>query len=359
MGKRQKITIPANCEEQWYVEAIVSAKRVMTPRGEIIEFDITHDGWLYLIKWADWPSSDNTWEPISSLDGEGCHDLIKRFWENVPGGQRQFMTNRLDYVVSSNEQYIKKEILRFAQLTPRNEVDAQNANPLRSPYERISLQRMMSAGPPHTPPSSLKSALSALRTPAKSRQPQRKISFADKNEISEIIGSGEWAKKGTRKYCGVRNTAQHEAVYTLPMKRHGPGSVSSGSRSRSASSGEFSGSDSAAASTSAALMESSGARSRKRKRGRGRSKRLASDSAAGDALAFGQPSLLLSVQPPSLPVPFVSQYTGRDADSEPMLVPDDTSIPLVDSMNSAGPTMAFLKQAGIIGGGYTVFCGVF
>ncbi|KAJ7052298.1 hypothetical protein C8F01DRAFT_1376175 [Mycena amicta] len=272
MGKKRKAK-PKTQEpqEQWYVEVVVAARRDMRrSRGEnIYAFDLTHDGWLYEIKWADWPHAANTWEPVGNLKGEGCEGLLRRFWQSVDQSERTFMINDHGFLVFPSESYLKEEELRFAQLTPQAEVAAQNANPRRDPYERISIQRMTtkhwrtaptSESPPAPKPIlvSTRSSTSTSKTQPKALRRRKSATFAPMAEVSEITGIANDRDGFVDVFAAgnksIRNTAQHNKVYTTPTKKHGPGSFSSSEQSGGDVRSEEDGSASASDSDSAAAL---------------------------------------------------------------------------------------------------------
>nr|GAT51407.1 predicted protein [Mycena chlorophos] len=112
-----------------------SSRRLGLPRQGI------HSAFVELwtqraLKWAGWSKKYNTWEPIEHL--LSCLPLLARFWQNVSGGPRQFMTNRAGYLVSPPAEYIQQEKERFARDFPDAEVAAQNADPRRSKREWVN-----------------------------------------------------------------------------------------------------------------------------------------------------------------------------------------------------------------------------
>jgi len=63
-SKKQRATSEPSEEEVYVVEAILD-KRFESGKPN------------YLVKWKDWPSSSNTWEPAANL--HGCPDLLQKF----------------------------------------------------------------------------------------------------------------------------------------------------------------------------------------------------------------------------------------------------------------------------------------
>ncbi|KAJ7065414.1 hypothetical protein C8F01DRAFT_745060 [Mycena amicta] len=130
MGKRPR------SPERWYVEAIMKAQRQKNTTGDITRFSVRQGGWVYFVKWAGWPDSANTWEPIENL--LSCLGLITRFWHNVDGGVRTFMVNENGYIVVPNEGLVDEEKEKFVREIPNAELNAQNANPRRSRFEWLT-----------------------------------------------------------------------------------------------------------------------------------------------------------------------------------------------------------------------------
>ncbi|KAJ7244130.1 hypothetical protein B0H12DRAFT_1325632 [Mycena haematopus] len=119
--KRQRAS-----DELWFVETILKARR--TRFAALAGKDFLHSpAWEYYIKWAGFDDTDNTWEPISSL--EECKRLIVSFWEHV--GVDSFLINAPGFELEPSDQWIAKEKRDFASKTPTKEVEEQNRNPKR------------------------------------------------------------------------------------------------------------------------------------------------------------------------------------------------------------------------------------
>ncbi|KAF7317709.1 Chromo domain-containing protein [Mycena kentingensis (nom. inval.)] len=226
-----------NPAKRWYVEALVAAKRVEPEDEEgkrkaatgdesylIRRFDVKQPSWKYLVKWAGFPESENTWEPTATFNGAGFDGMLQRFWDSVDGGEAAYMVNIPGFIVLPSTEFIAQEKFRFAQRTPQVEIEAQNDDPFREPEEHISLLRRMSIPNLATATYPLPARISDARPKTAKR---RITEFAPSVEVSEIVGVHVGDKaEGVRAY-GVRNTAQFNTVYTVPTKHHGPGSSSS------------------------------------------------------------------------------------------------------------------------------------
>ncbi|KAF7317654.1 Chromo domain-containing protein [Mycena kentingensis (nom. inval.)] len=167
MPSKKRKREPSPEPERFYVETIVRARRLPEPT-KLTSFDpIKLGGWEYEVKWAGWPSSDNSWETIGNLRSKPCKALIKRFWENIEDGDPAgtFMVNIAGVTVRPRKGYIAEECLRFQKEYPQAEVDAQNANPFRPLKEWVDDDPDVSNKIVNTQPKASKAKAKSLSDP--------------------------------------------------------------------------------------------------------------------------------------------------------------------------------------------------
>ncbi|KAI0359145.1 hypothetical protein OH77DRAFT_1502266 [Trametes cingulata] len=98
--KRRASRDRESSEERQFVVEVVKAARV---KGK---------GWEYLVKWANYGSDDDTWEPEENLK-DNCKRLLDSFWENVGMDDEDYTEG---YTVQATPSWIRKEKRYFAGL---------------------------------------------------------------------------------------------------------------------------------------------------------------------------------------------------------------------------------------------------
>ncbi|KAI0670147.1 hypothetical protein C8Q78DRAFT_1039423 [Trametes maxima] len=86
-------------EEPQFVVEVIKAARV--EKGK----------WEYRVKWANYPSDDDTWEPASHLE-DNCRRLLDSFWEDIGMDNEDYQQG---YTVQATPSWIKREKKLFAR----------------------------------------------------------------------------------------------------------------------------------------------------------------------------------------------------------------------------------------------------
>ncbi|TFK76886.1 hypothetical protein BDN72DRAFT_15764 [Pluteus cervinus] len=99
-------------EEIFHVEVISKARVVPLSDGD--ETDFEEDGfgrkrvkggkWEYFVKWADYASDENTWEPEENV--AGCERLLRSFWTDVGYDNNDYGPGT---VLEADEKWIKQQ----------------------------------------------------------------------------------------------------------------------------------------------------------------------------------------------------------------------------------------------------------
>ncbi|KAJ7039038.1 hypothetical protein C8F04DRAFT_1086910 [Mycena alexandri] len=138
-------------EQLWPVEYIVSARRTHESLLERCS-DMTSpqfgSGWLYQVKWLNFPNSQNTWEPIDSFERCEDSDEVRDFWEEI--GLDTMLTNVEDFEVEVRPQWIKqRKSLKKESPTRSTPADSPPTKPKKS--RSTSRNRHYSAESPRKP----------------------------------------------------------------------------------------------------------------------------------------------------------------------------------------------------------------
>ncbi|KAJ7782690.1 hypothetical protein B0H16DRAFT_1493982 [Mycena metata] len=187
-------------QEQYFVEVILKARRRKTGTQKIGtrpvgKFDIKSNAWEYLVHWAGWPDSDNSYEPANNL--VGCTRLLEEFWEAA--GQEGFLTNVVDFEIDAPEKWIEKERNYFWTHHTVDEVQGQNNNP-KQKHAIGSISKPRTPKQPIPSPSRTRRVVeSSPRTPSpspkKSYFSETKPTYDSGDESSTEGGSHETPTK--------------------------------------------------------------------------------------------------------------------------------------------------------------------
>ncbi|KAJ7188675.1 hypothetical protein C8R46DRAFT_1184034 [Mycena filopes] len=209
--------------EEYFVEVILNARR--KDKGEITKFNINSPHWQYLVKWAGYPDSENSYEPVSGL--ADCKRLVQSFWEAV--GVEAFLSNAPGFVVHAPDDWIRKEKLYFAALVPLDEVKAQNRDPKRKRTPSISRPRT-----PKTPApgASILKPPSRGETSPKTTSPKKVVSFAPDADVSvvpkitDVENTAQWHRASRKR--AYDDSDDDEPPMTPNVSNHNTSSPTSG-----------------------------------------------------------------------------------------------------------------------------------
>ncbi|KAJ7039028.1 hypothetical protein C8F04DRAFT_1086864 [Mycena alexandri] len=203
-------------QEQFFVEVILKARRRKTGTQKIgtfpvSKFDIRSNAWEYLVHWAGWPDSDDSYEPVKNL--ADCTRLLQRFWEAA--GKDGFLTNVVDFEIDAPEDWIRQEKAYFWSRHTPNEVRAQNDDP----RQKHSTSKHGSSKPSTPSTSKTRGAVkTSPRTP--SSPPKKVVSFALVADVIGIPKLTDVENTAQRYFTGTKQTYDSEDDEQMDVESH-------------------------------------------------------------------------------------------------------------------------------------------